>query len=154
MDRSITAKLADELAIRALVARYCHGIAERDDKAWADTWATEAEWQLMGQELRGRDAILAFYQKVVAGARWVVQVATDGVIELAGDDATGRWQITETIQLKDGRALLNVGRYRDRYRRDRDGAWRFARREFRFSYSGPPDYSAESHPPEGWKRDS
>ena len=69
-----------------------------------------------GQELRGRYAILAFYRKVVAGGRWVVQVATDGVIELAGDDATGRWQITETIQVKDGRALLNVGRYRDRYR--------------------------------------
>jgi uncharacterized protein (TIGR02246 family) len=154
MDRSIEAKLADELAIRALVARYCHGIAERDDEVWADTWAADAQWKVLGQDLHGRDAILAFYRKVVAGARWVVQVATDGLIELAGDEATGRWQITETIQMKDGRALVNVGRYSDRYRRDRDGRWRFARREFRFSYAGPPDYSAESRPPEGWKRDA
>jgi len=151
MDRSVEAKIADELAIRALVARYCHGIAERDDEAWAETWAVDGEWKVLGQDVRGRDAILALYQKLVAGCRWVVQVATDGVIELAGDEATGRWQITETIQAKDGRAMINVGRYRDRYRRDADGSWRFARREFRFSYSGPPDYSAESVPPEGWK---
>ena len=154
MDRSVEAKIADELAIRELVARYCHGIAERDDKAWAETWAVDGEWKVLGQEVRGRDAILALYQKLVSTLRWVVQVASDGVIELAGDEATGRWQILETIQAKDGRALINVGRYRDRYRRDADGKWRFACREFRFSYSGPPDYSAESVPPEGWKAGS
>jgi len=154
MDRSIEEKLADELAIRALVARYCHGIAERDDAAWADTWAADAQWKVLGQDLSGRDAILAFYRKAVAGARWIVQVATDGLIELAGDEATGRWQILETIQTKDGRAMVNVGRYSDRYRRDRDGRWRFARREFRFSYAGPPDLSAPAQPPEGWTRDA
>ncbi|HTO09843.1 MAG TPA: nuclear transport factor 2 family protein [Myxococcota bacterium] len=154
MDRSIEAALADELAIRALVARYCHAIAERDDAAWAGTFAKDAEWQVFGQEARGRDAILSLYQKLTTGARWVVQVATDGLIELAGDQATGRWQITETIQLRDGRPMINVGRYHDRYRRDPDGKWRFARRDFRFSYTGPADYSNPATPPDGWQRDS
>jgi hypothetical protein len=27
----------DDRAIRDLVSSYCHAIAERDDKAWADT---------------------------------------------------------------------------------------------------------------------
>ncbi len=152
MDRSVEAKLADELAIRGLVARYCHAIAERDDAAWAATWTEDGEWKVLGQEVRGRDAILARYRALLSAARWVVQVATDGWIELAGDSASGLWQISESIQTKDGRAALNMGRYRDRYRRDVGGAWRFARRELTGSYIGPPDLSAESRPPEGWKR--
>ncbi len=148
MERSVE----DELAIRNLVARYCHAIAERDDKAWADTWAEDGEWHVLGQEVRGREAVLAHYLKLVATAKWVVQVATDGAIEVTGDSATGRWQIQETIQTQDGRAALNVGRYRDRYRRGADGVWRFARREFRTSYFGAPDLSAESRPPEGWRK--
>jgi uncharacterized protein (TIGR02246 family) len=154
MDRSVEAKIADELAIRALVARYCHAVAERDDAAWAETWAEDGEWKVLGQEVRGRDAILARYRVLVAAARWVVQVATDGWIELAGDSGTGRWQIAESIQTKDGRALLNMGRYVDRYRRDAGGVWRFARRELLGSYFGPPDLSAESRPPAGWRSDS
>jgi len=152
MEQSGEAKLADELAIRGLVARYCHAVGERDDAAWAATWAEDGEWKVLGQEVRGRDAVLAHYLKLVGGARWAVQVATDGVIELAGDSATGKWQILETIQTKDGRSAQNVGRYLDRYRRGSDGAWRFARREFVTSYFGPPDFSAESRPPGGWSR--
>jgi uncharacterized protein (TIGR02246 family) len=154
MNRSVEAKVADELAIRGLVARYCHAIAERDDEAWAQTWAEDGEWKVLGQEVRGRDAVLALYRKLVATARWVVQVASDGWIELAGDDASGKWQISETIQTTDGRAAINVGRYRDRYRRGSDGVWRFSRREFIGSYFGPPDLSAESRPPEGWRKGS
>jgi uncharacterized protein (TIGR02246 family) len=154
MDRSVEAKIADELAIRALVARYCHAVAERDEVAWAATWAADGAWKVLGQEVRGRDAILAHFRALVSAARWVVQVATDGWIELAGDEATGKWQICETIQTKDGRAALNMGCYSDRYVRGPDGQWRFARRELRGSYFGPPDLSAESRPPAGWRSDS
>jgi len=134
--------LADELAIHALVARYCHAVAERDDDAWAATWAADAEWSVLGQTVRGRDAILAHYRGIVSGLRFVVQVAANPVIDLAGDEASGRWLITETLQTNDGRPALNFGRYRDRYRRDADGVWRFARRELQSSYLGPPDLSA------------
>jgi uncharacterized protein (TIGR02246 family) len=154
MDRSVETKVADELAIRALVARYCHAIAERDDPAWADTWAVDGNWKVLGQDVRGREAILERYRALVSAARWVVQVATDGVIDLDGDEARGRWQICETIQTKDGRAALNLGRYFDRYRRGPDGLWRFAVREFRVSYFGPPDLSAEPRPPAGWAKGS
>jgi uncharacterized protein (TIGR02246 family) len=152
MDRTVEARVADELAIRNLVARYCHAIAERDDKAWADTWAEDGEWHVLGQESCGRADVLARYQSLVAVARWVVQVATDGWIELHGDEATGRWQIHETIQLASGGAAFNVGRYRDRYRRCADGQWRFARREHSTSYLGATDFSAQSRPPGGWQR--
>jgi uncharacterized protein (TIGR02246 family) len=138
--------LADELAIHALVARYCHAIAERDDEAWAATWAADAEWSVLGKTVRGREAILAHYLGLVSGLRLVVQVAVNPLIEIDGDEASGRWLVTETLQTNDGRPALNLGLYRDRYRRDADGVWRFARREFQSSYLGPPDLSAAPRP--------
>jgi uncharacterized protein (TIGR02246 family) len=135
-------RLADELAIRGLVARYCHAIAERDDEKWADSWHEDGEWVVLGQAVRGRAAILERYRLLTGPTRFVMQVASDGALDLAGDEASGRWQITETIQLQNGQAALNLGRYLDRYRRGRDGLWRFARREFVTRYLGPPDLSA------------
>lgn len=131
----------DERDIRRLVARYCHAIGEHDDRAWADTWAEDAEWRVLGQRLCGRDAILAHYQKLVAGVRWVVQFAHDGIVEVEGDSGSGRWQIHELLQWANGTGGQNVGRYRDRYVRGADGGWRFALRDFHVAYLGPPDLS-------------
>jgi len=63
---------SDERAIRTLVARYCHAVAESDDEAWADTWAEDGEWRVMGTPVRGRDQVLAHYRKLTEGMRWVV----------------------------------------------------------------------------------
>jgi uncharacterized protein (TIGR02246 family) len=134
-------RLADEREIRNLVARYCHAIGERDDAAWADTWAEDGEWRVLGACLRGRDAILAHYLKLVAGVRWVVQFAHDGIVRVEGDAASGRWQIHELLQWESGAGGRNIGRYRDRYVRCADGAWRFALREFHAVHLGPPDLS-------------
>lgn len=134
---------SDDRAIRDLVARYCHAIAERDDDAWLATWAQDAEWRVLGRTLQGREAILDFYRKLVAPVAWVVQHAHDGIVEIDGDAASGRWQITEHLQWRDGGGGFNVGRYRDTYTRGDDGAWRFALRDLRIFYLGPPDLSAE-----------
>lgn len=131
----------DERAIRNLVARYCHAIAERDDAAWAATWAEDGEWRVLGATVRGRDAILAHYRKLAAPVRWVVQVAHDGLVEVEGDTASGRWLILEFLQWSDGRGGQNVGRYRDAYVRGPDGEWRFAQRRFHATYLGPADLS-------------
>lgn len=137
----------DEREIRNLVARYCHAIAERDDEAWAATWAEDAEWLVLGAAVRGRAAILAHYRRLVARVRWVVQIAHDGIVEVEGDAALGRWLILELLQWDGGAGGHNVGRYRDRYVRGADGAWRFARREFHATYLGPSDLSGAPPPP-------
>jgi uncharacterized protein (TIGR02246 family) len=141
------APLADEHAIRDLVARYCHAIAEHDDAAWAATWAEDGAWLVLGAEVRGRAAVLEHYRKLVADVRWVVQVAHDGILEVEGDRASGRWLILEWLQWKDGRRGQNVGRYRDRYVREADGEWRFSERRFQATYLGPPDLSGPPAPP-------
>jgi uncharacterized protein (TIGR02246 family) len=135
-----------DIEIRALVARYCHAIAHRDDDAWADTFAQDAEWVVLGQTARGRDAALALYRKLVAGFPWIIQVATNGIVEIRGETATGRWIVTEYLQRADGVPGINVGVYRDTYRRCEDGRWRFARRVFTPTYIGPADLTGKPLP--------
>lgn len=129
----------DDRAIRDLVARYCHAIAEQDDPAWADTWDVDGEWVVLGSTVRGRDAIFAHYKKLVTGVRFVVQQATDGIVEIQGDGARGRWQIVEYLQWRDGRGGQNIARYRDDYVRCADRRWRFKRRALTATYFGPAD---------------
>jgi uncharacterized protein (TIGR02246 family) len=129
----------DDRAIRNLVARYCHAIAERDDEAWLDTWAEDAEWVVLGRTLRGRDAIFANYEQLVSGVRWAVQQATNEILEIDGSRARGRWLIFEFLQGAGGGGGQNVARYRDDYVRGPDGRWRFARRELLVTYLGPAD---------------
>jgi uncharacterized protein (TIGR02246 family) len=131
----------DDREIRDLVARYCHAIVEKDDKAWVDTWADDAEWVVLGSAVRGRDAILAHYRALVSGVRWVVQFAHDGLLEIDGDTARGRWLIMEYMQGLQGGGGANVARYADAYVRGSDGRWRFARRELTVTYMGPADFS-------------
>jgi len=136
----------DELAIHALVARYCHAVLQRDHEAWASTWDEDAQWCLLGRSARGRAGIVALYHKLVGGTRWIVQQTSNGLVELAGDRATGRWIVTEHLQASDGTPGLNVGLYCDDYRRGRDGVWRFARRRFEPCYLGPPGLTAPPRP--------
>jgi len=137
----------DEWAIRRLVARYCHAIFERDDAAWAATWAEDGEWHVLGTAIRGRESIVAHYRKLVSRARWVVQVALDGIVDIDGGAAQGRWMILEFLQSSDGKGGQNVAQYRDRYVRGADGEWRFARRELHATYFGPADLSGDPLPP-------
>jgi len=133
----------DERAIRRLVARYCHAIAERDDDAWAATFAEDAEWRVLGAVVAGREQILAHYRKLVSGVRWVVQVTHDGIVDVDGDTAHGRWLILEFLQWSNGTGGQNVARYQDDYVRGADGEWRFARRELHVTYFGKADLSSE-----------
>ncbi len=132
----------DDRAIRDLVSTYCHAIAERDDAAWASTWAEDGEWVVLGSTVRGREAILAHYAKLVSGVRWVIQHANNGIVEIDGDAARGRWQIVEYLQGAGGGGGVNIARYRDDYARGSDGKWRFARRELLTTHVGAADLSA------------
>jgi len=133
---------ADELAIRALVHRYSDAVVRRDEAAWAETWAEDGEWHIMGRPTKGRDEVVALWRTLMSGFPFVVQIPGSGVIELAGDQATGRWSMTEHGRGPGGTGMLTLGLYRDSYSRIR-GEWRFARRRFDPMYMGPADLSAE-----------
>jgi uncharacterized protein (TIGR02246 family) len=138
-------RVADELAIQSLVARYAEAVSAHDEALWAGTWADEGQWLVLGRSPTGREEVVKVWNELMSGFEFVVQQATSGRVEIDGDTATGRWQILEFGKMKDGSAMMNIGFYRDECVRE-DGAWRFARRSFSPLYVGPPDLSGASIP--------
>lgn len=135
-------RIAAELEIRDLVARYAAAVTTRDAATWAATWADDGEWEVLGRSARGRQDVVALFEKLISGLPFVTQQASDGRIRVDGDRATGAWQITEFAKMPGGGSLLNLGTYDDECVRE-NGVWRFAVRRFRPLYIGPPDLSGE-----------
>lgn len=131
-------RIEAELEIRALVSRYADAVVRRDAKAWGETWASDAFWRIMGMEAKGRDAIVALWQRLMSGLPTVVQIPSSAILAIDGAHATGRWYVSEYGKLANGSATFTLGVYHDEYT-CADGAWRFASRRFDLLYGGPAD---------------
>lgn len=138
-------RVADELAIRDLVARYSDAVIRNDAEAWAATWAEDATWKVGPNESRGRDAIVATWKDLMGSFGEVRQLAHQGLIRIEGDRATGRWTMSELGWPKRGEPSVLIGVYRDECARI-DGGWRFTSRRFDILYVGPPDLTGRNFP--------
>ena len=142
-------RVADELAIRDLVARSADAVVRFDEKAWIDCWAESSRWILGGSAADGRDAILSRWLMVMGTIDFVAQLPEYGMLDVSGDRATGRWYVTELLWFKGGDPARILGVYHDAYLRV-DGAWKFEQRRFDVLYTGAPDLSGQTFPyPEG-----
>jgi uncharacterized protein (TIGR02246 family) len=132
--------MADEYsAIRQLVERYADAVNRRDEADWAACWAGDAEWDLSGRKVQGRESIVGLWRGAMSNFPWVVQLVLQGAVERAtGERTSGRWYLVELMSTNDGKRQMGLGVYRDSYVKV-DGAWRFARRRYDLMYSGPPD---------------
>lgn len=124
-----TGPLEDRLAIRELHDSYGDAVFRRDADAWAQTWAPDAVWNLMGQDITGRDAIVSVWRQAMAGFKFVAFFSQPGVITIRGEEATGVVYTHEVLEQTDGRLYRMVGTYADEYVR-RDGRWVFATRRY------------------------
>lgn len=131
--------VADELAIRNLVARYADAVCRRDADAWIGTWATDCVWDLGGGRVtHGHDDTLALWRTSIAKYPWVAQLAASGFVEEVDGLACGTWYVLELNHLADGSGVQHLGHYRDTYAQTADG-WRFASRRFHLIYRGALD---------------
>ena len=137
--------VADELEIRNLVARYADAVLRLDPASWLETWASEGEWELLGESSRGHDALAARLAALTGGLEYVMQFVGAGIVEVSGSGAWGRWPIVEHARTREGTALFTMGAYSDDYCQE-NGVWRFARRGFSLFYMGPPDLSGRLMP--------
>ncbi|WP_088182979.1 nuclear transport factor 2 family protein [Sphingobium sp. Z007] len=120
----------DRVAINDVLARYADGVNRRDAALWASTWDEEGEWSLFGPDpVKGRDAIVAAWVEAMAGFPFVVMIASQGMVTIEGDGASGRSYTSEVARTVDGRRMRVQGCYDDRYRK-RNGVWAFAFRQF------------------------
>lgn len=135
----------DDLALRNLMARYIDAVNRGDGDAWIATWAADASWDLLGNEVSGRDNILALWQQMMAGFEFVLMLPGSSLFEVDGERASGHWYLQEFTRDRDGRGVSVVSRYRDSYARV-DGQWLYQSRAYHIIYSGPAGLSGNFTP--------
>jgi ketosteroid isomerase-like protein len=147
-------QVADELEIRALVARYADAVNRRSPDDWAATWAEDGVWDLSYRDpFVGIDDVLANWLVIMDGYPFAIQIVHNGHLHITGETAVGRWYLEEKLQSKDGKGRATVGVYHDEYKKV-DGAWRFARRKYAIIYDSadkPAMPGNFSPTPEFWK---
>jgi len=136
-------RLEAEKAIRELKHEYCYRLDDRDWDGVVELFTPDASLDYGGLgSYEGRDGVRAFAEEFVAeNLEATAHTVHNGIVDVDGDEATGRWYVTSFITLADGRSGLRMGEYDERYRRDGDG-WRIASLRLRFRYSA--DYE------DGW----
>ena len=134
----MSSRTEDELAIRSLVARYADAVNRGDAHAWGENWAEDGVWEIFGNPIQGRDAVVAAWSGAMAGFEFVVHLVHSGLVEVGDGSATGRWVLSELGRTTSGERMLLAALYHDAYRREPAG-WRFASRRLEVLYQGPPD---------------
>ena len=135
----------DELAIRDLVARYIDAVNRYHAEDWLSTWAEGATWDLLGMEVTGRDAILQTWQGAMSGFEFALMMLNSGTLAVDGQQASGRWYLTEYLKTGEGDSSMVLGVYDDEYS-CASGSWLFTRRRYNILYRGPADLSGDYAP--------
>ena len=129
-----TADIADELAIRSLVARFSDACIRGDIQQFKETWMEEGRW-LVGQpyetKCEGIDAILSHLHFLRNGLNFFTQLVTHGVLELDGDRAMMRSPVWEMASGPADHFYNNLGLYHDVVVKT-EGKWRFLERRYEY----------------------
>lgn len=124
----------DDRALRRLVALFADAAVHADADAFAAVWADDGRWTIaapIDAAFDGRAAIRDGFAGLMARWEFLVQAPQYGLLDVAGDAATGRWLVREVGRSAGGAGQQNYGLYDDRYVRTAEG-WRFASRRYSF----------------------
>ena len=133
--------ISDRLAIRELIESYNAAVIENDGSTWAANWCRDGVWNLEGQDILGREAILKHWKDAMAVFDFVGMFAQPKYIQVQGDSAKAHWHTNELAQKTDGVMLRIFGSYKDAYRREADG-WKIRERRYKILLMEKPVYHA------------
>ena len=133
MDRKT---VEDTLNIQQLYARYSDAIMRNDAETFGSCWSDDAYWLLLGNEYRGKEAIVEAYSNSVGGTDFIMHLAISPLISINGDKAKVRSQIQEILHFSGGGGMIILANYNDELQKV-DGQWLFADRRISVRYSGP-----------------
>jgi uncharacterized protein (TIGR02246 family) len=125
-----TGPLEDRVAIQELNGTYADGVVRIDAATWATVWADDADWDLMGHQTKGKEAIVAFWNGAMSGLEAVSFHCVPCMIEVTGNTARARVQTQEILKPKEGKARHVGGLYEDELAKI-DGRWLFTSRKFK-----------------------
>ena len=156
-NHNLLVRLADELAIRDLAARFADAINRRDRNAWSAAWADKARWIMPDMTdldsdllMEGHGEIVSGWVAAMQGYAFVAHMLHSGHVDwVEVDNATGRWYVSEIVEDHDGDRHHFYGVYNDRYTRQ-NGKWLFAERIFSMLYMGDAPWNGQAfaHPQE------
>lgn len=128
--RNSTDRLSDDAAIRRLVAFYSDAVSRLDAARAASVYAEGGCVSIAGAELQGRAAIEQGMRGTFSAFSLLQLIAHGGLIDVDGDNATGRWSTIELGVRRDANEMSCIfGRYEDEMVRLPEG-WRFQKRSF------------------------
>jgi uncharacterized protein (TIGR02246 family) len=123
-----TQLLLDEREIRNLTLSAWAAIDRKDWDGYANAFAADGEFEIMGQRRKGREEIVAGPARDLAKYHALQHIVTNQIVAVDGDRAEGQWYAI-AVHVPDGADLsghADVGlRYRFAARREAEG-WRFA----------------------------
>ena len=125
-----TGPLEDRVAIQELNGIYADGVVRIDAETWGSVWADDADWDLMGHQTNGKEAIVAFWNGAMGGLEAVSFQCMPCMIEVTGNTAKSRVQTQEILKPKDGKARHVGGLYEDELAKI-GGQWLFTSRKFK-----------------------
>lgn len=121
-------RLMDERDIKELIRSGWAAIDRKDWDAYANVFAPDGEFEIMGQRRRGREEIVAGPARDLAKYDALQHLVMNELVDVDGDSAEGRWYAVaiHVPDAADPASHADVGlRYGFRARRGEDG-WRFA----------------------------
>ncbi|MGB3711548.1 MAG: nuclear transport factor 2 family protein [Erythrobacter sp.] len=121
--------MEDRLAIRELHETYGDGVVRFDKDTWGSVWADDAEWDFMGMELKGREAIVETWLGAMSNFDAVSFSCVPASIEVDGERAKSLCQTQEVLKGKDGSTRMIGGLYTDELEK-RGGRWVYTKRAF------------------------
>ena len=153
---------SDLIEIEQLLYRYSHRIDRGTAGQVAELFAADAvfdpAYEGPGREVRGREAITAWFQKYQENSRrksWASRHLTlNPLIALVdGEFRATSYLCASGVNRETGVAQAYKGRYEDRFVQE-DGVWRFAKRRVALTFTmpltrGPAEFSAKSVPSPG-----
>ena len=136
-------ELREVEAIRKLRALYAHCLDGHDWDGVADLFSEDAVCEFTGpgySDWVGREEIRAKYPEAAlakAAPFAYLHLATNGVIDVDGDTATGRWFLCCLIVGPDATQPVSVAGVYDETYRKIDGAWYIARTRIDHTWRKP-----------------
>ncbi|MBM3676318.1 MAG: nuclear transport factor 2 family protein [Actinobacteria bacterium] len=133
--RSLEERLAEvetKLAIQELACNYVHGMDKAEKDRFMDCWTDDAKFIIGGAwgEFIGKEAIANGFD-AFQYAFFEMHHFTTGhqILSIDGDTATGQCDAFVAGTDSGGTAISAAASYKDLYRREADGKWRFSSRE-------------------------
>ena len=139
--------LVDERDIRDLIRNAWAGLDRKDWDAYANAFAQDGEFEILGQRRKGRAEIVAGPARDLQRYDALQHIVTNELVRVDGDEAEGQWYAiaVHVPDASDPASHADVGlRYGFRARRTQDG-WRFAEVTLEVLWTGGASFSIPDH---------